>query len=749
MSARVVPVGYILTDDALRELVKTDPEWQRLNGEWERATGEAKAKARRAAKALQDEINGRVFAAVKSHELPAIALKRTEAGDWVEHQVPDNVLEEMSMSVWTGSVDGRGLNDGDRWIAEAPLCFHRIEFERWRRKPGAALSMPVQVSTMSRIIPVAYVLTDEAIEELVGADPHHRRLKAMWLAATGEAKDKAYIEVCERQNQITDRLYDAVKSHQLQPIALLRTAVGSWDEHGIPRRYRDSLGGELSLWRGSVEKMELEPADEWIRKAALCFRRSDFDTWLGSTIVVRPLGAEQLPTWWTVPEAAVWIATRDLSKVQSLDPKARASLFVASEVVPGTYEASFELLAGLREGRLLASGWPKDGKSSGVSQPIQQEFWKAPTEFSESERGVEGRRGPGDAMVGLLLESDDVMAKWESPQSLLDNEKIPLGVAVGRLMHESLTAHLLRHQEVCVTGLNATGERVEIDKDVFQTGASINRTAHSVTTADGRLHWSAVMVELRPKPEGKPAQQSGQKGSHHMGAKTAARLVHRALCGEETITGLTSRERWLVTLGFLDASEKGVTDEWQEAVNKDELFEHQCDEAWDWIKSRGLLVASAAGDGEVVDRVKFESAYVAAFPTHDSINAPPPAVAIAAPARAKVSTAGQPTGGKTIGKTSPLEVALEDWANKVCEAVQKAGKRIARNSFVSLAWERFGTSSGLTVDGITAAWMMARRTVGWPDAGSIRANARLGDDELRELLIEARLLGRRSDPANN
>lgn len=740
MSARVVPVGYILTDDALRELVTGDPEWQRLNGEWEHATGDAKAKARREAKALQDEISGRLFAAMKSHELRAIALKRTEAGDWVKHQVPDSLFEEINSSVWTGSVDGRGLNDGDRWIAEAPLCFDRIEFERWRRKPGVAPSMPVQVSMMSRIIPVDYVLTDEAIEELVGADPHHRRLRTAWLGATGEAKNKAYIELCERQNQITDRLYDAVKSHQLQPIALLRTPAGSWEALGIPRRYRDSLGGELSLWRGSVEKMELEPADEWIRKSALCFRRSEFDAWLANTIVVRPLGAEDLPTWWTVPEAAVWIAKRDLSKVQSLDARARASLFVASEMVPGTYEASFELLAGLREGRLLASGWPKAGRPSGESQPIQPEFWKPPTEFSESERGVEARRGPEDAMVGLLLESDDVMAKWESPQSLLDGEKIPLGVAVGRLMRESLTAYLLRHPEVCVTGLNATGESVEIDKDVFQTGASINRTAHSVTTADGRLHWSAVMVELRPTPEHKPMQRSAQIVAE-MDAAAAARRVHRALCGDQTITGLTSRERWLVTMGFLDASERGVTEEWQEAVNKDELFEHQCDEAWRWLSDRGLVTASTPRADEHVDREKFERAFAAAFPTDRGpggrpvdIASPPPVEKKSAPAIPR----NRPT--TPVHSANPLQADLLDWAGKVCATVQRAGKRITKDEFLGIAWERFGTSSDLTVDGIIAAWRRARKEVQWPDSGTIPTHARFGDSELRELLVEARLL---------
>jgi len=503
MSARIVPVGYILTDEALQEFVTSDPVWRRLDAEWKQATGDAKRKARQDAHQLQDELTAKLFKAAKSGELPPIVLRRTAAGEWTEHRLAGQYIAGLDgdMALWSGAVDRKILNLADEWLADAPLCFRRTEFEDWCPKSSAPLPPPYQASPMSRIIPVAYVLANEAIDELVGADPHHRRLKAEWSAATGEAKNKAYIEVSERQNQITDRLYEAVKSHELQPIALQRTLAGGWEEHAIPKRYRETLGGELALWHGSVQKMELEPGDEWIRGAALTFRRSDFDAWVAGTIVVRPLGAEDLPTWWTVPEAAVWIATRDLSKVQSLDNRARASLFVAADLVSGTYEASFELLAGLRDGRLQASGWPR-GQHGGIfSQPIPPDFWKAPTAFSESEIGVEGLRGLGDAMVGLLLESDEVMAKWESPQSLLDGEKIPLSVAVGRLMHENLTGYLLRHAEVCVTGLNGNGRRVEIDKDVFRTKAVINRVADAISTADGRLHWSAVMVELRQAVE--------------------------------------------------------------------------------------------------------------------------------------------------------------------------------------------------------------------------------------------------------
>ena len=43
--SKVVPVGYILTDEAIQELVTAAPDWQRLNAEWQQATGDAKQRA--------------------------------------------------------------------------------------------------------------------------------------------------------------------------------------------------------------------------------------------------------------------------------------------------------------------------------------------------------------------------------------------------------------------------------------------------------------------------------------------------------------------------------------------------------------------------------------------------------------------------------------------------------------------------------------------------------------------------------
>lgn len=588
---------------------------------------------------------------------------------------------------------------------------------------------------MSRIVPDEYVLTDEAIDELVGADPHFRRLKAGWLAASGEVKNKAYVEVCERQSQITEQLVEAVKAHRLQSVALQRTAAGEWVEYGIPKRYRETLGGELSLWRGSAEKMELEPGDEWLRHAPLCFRRREFHEWLASAAVVRPVGAEDLPTWWTVPEAAVWIATRKLTAVQSLDLRARASLFIASEVVSGAYEASFELLAGLREGRLQALGWPRSRPWAAASQVIPSDFWKAPTEFSEGETGVEGLRGQGDAMVGLLLESDEVMAKWESPRSLLDGEKIPLGVAIGRLMNENLTAYLLRHAEVCVTGLNANGERVEVDRDVFRTNATIDRVAHSVRTADGRLHWSAVMVELRAATE-VPAPPPASTDERFIAFDLAVRRVQRALCRKETIAGLTSRERWLVTLDYFDAELKDLGGEWQQALNRNDLWQHQHDEAIEWLKSRGF----ANGNGGLLDQVQFERVFASAFPALlDALQLKDTAKLL--PSDAKRSEVGSESDAAKGGALDTRHLELQEWGTKVCQAVRSAGKRIGKGPFTSLAWRRFGTGSGLTVDAIGAAWTHARTSVGWPNAGTIPIALRIQDEELEKLASAAGLLG--------
>jgi hypothetical protein len=60
--------------------------------------------------------------------------------------------------------------------------------------------------------------------------------------------------------------------------------------------------------------------------------------------------------WWTVPQAAVWIRTRDQAAVEALgEPEAR-SLAVVAGAIPGVLTASGCLREALRRGRLSARG---------------------------------------------------------------------------------------------------------------------------------------------------------------------------------------------------------------------------------------------------------------------------------------------------------------------------------------------------------------------------------------------------------
>ena len=55
----------------------------------------------------------------------------------------------------------------------------------------------------------------------------------------------------------------------------------------------------------------------------------------------------------------------------------------------------------------------------------------------------------------------------------------------------------------------------------------------------------------------------------------------------------------------------------------------------------------------------------------------------------------------------PRHLQLREWGTRVCQVVGGAGKRVGKRQFTNLAWQRFGTASGLTVDAITTAWTLA------------------------------------------
>jgi hypothetical protein len=110
----------------------------------------------------------------------------------------------------------------------------------------------------------------------------------------------------------------------------------------------------------------------------------------------------------------------------------------------------------------------------------------------------------------------------------------------------------------------------------------------------------------------------------YVAKKVAARRVHQAMCGPETITALTSQERRLVALDWLEALDRRLTDEWQAACNREELFQHQCNEAWDWFDRHGVAVVKSEDDVEFVDARRFEEAFARAFPSRDRQPEPPP-----------------------------------------------------------------------------------------------------------------------------
>src|SRR5471032_976551 len=96
MAARIIPVGYILSGEAINEIVTSNPECARLFAEWQQASGEAKASVHEVASGLQDRIHERIFSAVRSRELPAVALVRNASGQWIEHDLPPDYLSSIA-----------------------------------------------------------------------------------------------------------------------------------------------------------------------------------------------------------------------------------------------------------------------------------------------------------------------------------------------------------------------------------------------------------------------------------------------------------------------------------------------------------------------------------------------------------------------------------------------------------------------------------------------------------------------------
>ena len=88
---------------------------------------------------------------------------------------------------------------------------------------------------------------------------------------------------------------------------------------------------------------------------------------------------------WTIPQAAVWIRTRDLGAVEGLNADQVRSLVLAADIRKGILAASDCLRAALKGGRLFAQG---TASMDATPSKIPESFWQD-GEFSDNgDRGV-------------------------------------------------------------------------------------------------------------------------------------------------------------------------------------------------------------------------------------------------------------------------------------------------------------------------------------------------------------------------
>jgi hypothetical protein len=208
-------------------------------------------------------------------------------------------------------------------------------------------------------------------------------------------------------------------------------------------------------------------------------------------------------TWWTVPQACVWIRTLDQHTAQGwLGPRETLSLSLAEGAVPGAIDARICLMAALKAECLSAWG-RKPGTRA--AKEIPPAFWQGGGEFTDDPiHGVKARLVPGRsvAWTKIVVRADDCMAHWRVPASVLAQGPIAMSNALHDAnVPEDRPHWFLERRDVKVTGLiNSQGQRVQIDPTVFATGFTLDRINNALETSDGHLRWSAVMVELATEP---------------------------------------------------------------------------------------------------------------------------------------------------------------------------------------------------------------------------------------------------------
>jgi hypothetical protein len=228
--------------------------------------------------------------------------------------------------------------------------------------------------------------------------------------------------------------------------------------------------------------------------------------------------------WWTVPQAAVWIRTRDQHAADhGLSPREARSLVLADGAVPGAFSARRCLRAALERGRFNAYGraarlamasdtgevhhWILDEHA----EIIPQAFWQRGGDFEDGldEDGVRAVvRDESERWVRVVVDRDDCIGHWAAPRSMLADGAVPLGHLIEdkalQAGPEDNWAWFLGHADVTVTGLRDNGQRVTIDRQALATAPVTIDSAGSLSLGDFR--WSCVIVEptVYPRTQAPP-----------------------------------------------------------------------------------------------------------------------------------------------------------------------------------------------------------------------------------------------------
>jgi hypothetical protein len=384
--------------------------------------------------------------------------------------------------------------------------------KRGRRVNPLSLAVPDAEGAMQRIIPAEFILTSAAIAEMLGRDAEWLRLKNLRYQS-GRRHGAEWTAMGNRAAELQAGLLDNVASGFPPALIVKATDAGEWQALPLPPGYwADVVPSSAALIKGAVVAGKLHDND--IRRFegdALCFRRSEWNVWLArfGTRLKR----------WTVPQAAVWIRTRDDTAVESLGERERKCLPLAAMAIEDMTEgasaiaASGCLATALQRGRLGATGRRAQLEMvDGMEEPqpwiletdderIPDEFWKAGNFLPSIGDEGDSAAVPGERARWLRVTvlADDCIRLWPHPSSFLTREPTPIGAAVADLMTEPAErlGWLLIRSDVTVTCLNAEGERVPMDRGIFRTSNfTIDNTANSVS-ADGR-RWVSVMVGLAP-----------------------------------------------------------------------------------------------------------------------------------------------------------------------------------------------------------------------------------------------------------